>query len=315
MIATVTFNPSLDEWVTLRALRTGELNRANGFARYPGGKGINVSRVVHELGGRTVAYGLAAGIDGRLLRDLMRSLHIHHVFVDVAGTTRNNYKIISDHPRQLTEINTPGPAISRADLASLKRLVLERRSLPRLLVLSGSLPPGAPATTYRAWIAQAKQSRVPVVLDASGAAFRAGLGAKPWLIKPNRNEAAECLGRSISTLNEAVAAAVALQRKGPEIVALSLAEEGALLVYGNPIQVWHARAPKIKVNSAVGAGDSLVGGLVTGWLQGRPLQEAFKLGVACGTATALTPGTELCHRKDVLRIEKQVRLRRLRFMR
>ena len=127
MIATVTLNPSLDEWMRLPSLAVGKLNRAGDFVRYPGGKGINVSRVAHELGEPTIAYGLAGGADGRMLRGLMRQMDIRHVFVDVNGNTRNNYKILTETPRGLTEINTAGPRVTASELSLLKRLALGQK--------------------------------------------------------------------------------------------------------------------------------------------------------------------------------------------
>ena len=180
MIATVTLNPSLDEWMALDEVRVGELNRAAGFARYPGGKGLNVSRVVHELGGPTVAFGLAGGEDGTILRQLMNRLGIRHRFGTVEGSTRNNYKIRTRRPRALTEINLPGPAVSPATLRGLKRELLAHRPRPVCVALSGSLPPGAASTTYRDWIRTLRRAGVPSVLDASGGALRQGLAARPW---------------------------------------------------------------------------------------------------------------------------------------
>ena len=308
MIATVTLNPSLDEWVELPVLQLGRLNRASRITRYPGGKGINVSRVVHELGGRTVAFALAGGGDGAILSHWLRGLRLQHEFVTVAGSTRNNYKILAGSV--LTEINTAGPAASASALRTLRRRLL-RRPLPRCVVLSGSLPPGVPASIYRDWIRALTRLRVPTVLDASGAALRLGLSARPWLIKPNREEAEELVGRRLPNLPAAVRAVRALLGRGPQVVILSLGREGAVLgACGSP-EVWVGQPPSVRSRSAVGAGDSLVGGVVRAWVKGAGLREAFRWGLACGAATAMTPGTELCHRQDVERLLPRVRLRRV----
>jgi 1-phosphofructokinase family hexose kinase len=231
VVATVTLNPSLDEWVQLEVLRAGELNRAEHFARYPGGKGINVSRVIHELGGKTIAYGLSGGDDGRLLQNLLREIGIRHAFVAVGGATRNNYKLLTRRPRQLTEINTPGPRVSAKQLLRLKSLVCNRLPKPRLLVLSGSLPPGVLPGTYRGWISDARRRNIPAILDASGQALRKALSARPWLIKPNRQEAAECLAQHLDSMQQAIRGAAALRRMGPQAVVLSLGAQGALLCF------------------------------------------------------------------------------------
>lgn len=311
LIATITLNPSLDEWMQLSSLHMGRLNRATGFARYPGGKGINVSRVVHELGGHTVAFGLAGGEDGLILRELMNRLALPHRFIPVAGSTRNNYKILTDAPAGLTEINTAGPTVSRRALVTLQRALLAHRPLPAVAVCSGSLPPGVPATIYQQWIRLLRARDIPTVLDASGQALRYGIQGRPWCIKPNREESGELLGERLTTFARCVQGLQRLLRMGPRLVILSLRGEGALLGCAHTREVWHARPPVIRARSAVGAGDSLVGGFLTGWVRGQPLHEAFRLGVASGTATAMTPGTELCHRADVKRLVRRVALRRL----
>lgn len=309
MIATVTLNPSLDEWIHVPSLRVGALNRATGFARYPGGKGINVSRVIHELGGRTAAYALAGGMDGQLLRTLLKRLGIRCEFVPVAQSTRNNYKLQTDSPRAITELNTAGPAVSRAALQALRQRLL--RAGARCVVLSGSLPPGAPASIYRAWIAALRRLGIPAVLDASGEAMRLGVAARPWLIKPNRQEAEELLGRPLGGKREHLQALQRLLRLGAEVVILSLGAEGALMATASAPGIWWGRPPRVRAVSSVGAGDSLVGGFVWSWMRQPSLVEAFRWGVASGTATVMTPGTELCHRADVYRVRRRVAIRRL----
>jgi 1-phosphofructokinase len=287
MIATVTLNPSLDEWVELPDLTIGGLNRATSFVRYPGGKGINVSRVAHTLGARTVAYGLAGGEDGAILSQRLDALSIRHRFVPVNGQTRNNYKILAG--RTLTEINTAGPLVTSASLAELRRMLL-RRPRPRYVVLSGSLPPGAPASIYRDWILACRRLKIPTVLDASGPALRAGLRARPWMIKPNREEAQGALKRRLATTAQAQEAAMELLARGPQTVILSLGKAGAVLASRQLPGLWIATPPVVKTRSAVGAGDSLVAGFVTASTRGAPLPEAFRWGIACGAATAMTEG-------------------------
>ena len=307
MIATITLNPSLDEWVDLPSLRPGELSRAAQFPRYPGGKGVNVSRVIHELGGRSVAFALTGGEDGVIFSHLVHALGVRLEHVPVAGATRNNYKLRTAHPPGVTEINTAGPPVSSTALRALERRIARHRL--DCLVLSGSLPPRAPVGIYARWIRQFRGQGVPTVLDASGAAFRRGLAARPWLVKPNQQEAEEALGRRVRGLRGAAQAARALAQAGPRLVILSLGADGAVLADGR--RLWHARPPTVRVNSAVGAGDSLVGGFLAGWAAGRPLAEAFRLGVAAGAATTLTPGTELCHRADVRRLLPRVRMKKI----
>jgi len=311
MIVTVTLNPSLDEWIRLPSLRVGGLNRAAACARYPGGKGINVSRVVHELGGATFAYALAGGDDGHILCASMDRLGVPHrcVMVHGKGTTRTNYKIQIARPRSLTEVNTPGPPVAPRTLLKLQRMLLSHRPRPRCVVLSGSLPPGVPPTIYAQWMRRLHQQGLPTVLDASGSALRHGLRARPWLIKPNRQEAEELLGYRLTSARMVQRAAQQLAETRADMVLVSLGREGAVLATADG--VWRATAPAVRVDSPVGAGDSMIGGFVLSWARHRRLLEAFRLGVAAGSACAMTPGTELCHRADVVRLQSRVVIRRL----
>ena len=311
MIATVTLNPSLDEWMQLPALRIGALNRATGFARYPGGKGINVSRVIRELGGKTLAFALAGGEDGQILRHLMNRLAIPHEFVTVGASTRNNYQIRTTAPRALTEINTAGPRVSPVVLRALERRLFQHAPAPQYVVLSGSLPPGVSPRIYQRWILRLRRLNIPSVLDASGPALQHGLRAHPWLIKPNREEAQELLERRLTGRHSLVRAVRDLLRRGAVTAILSVGRDGALMASHALDGVWLAQSPMITVNSSVGAGDSLVGGFLVGWARRRSLLEALRLGVACGTATVMTPGTELCHRTDVRRILPRVTIHRV----
>ena len=311
MIATVTLNPSLDAWVELSALRVGALNRATGFCRSLGGKGINVSRVVQELGERPIAFGVAGGEDGLNLRQLMSRVHLRHEFVAIPGTTRSNYKVRTATHRAVTEINTSGPRVPRNALRILEHTLFDHRPTPHGMVFSGSLPPGVPVTIYQRWIRRARRASIPTILDASGQAFHEGLRARPWLIKPNRHEAEELLRCSLKSRVACVRAASELLRLGAEVVVLSLGAEGALIAGSVLDGLWFAAPPRVHVDSTVGAGDALIGGLLVGWLRHRSLLEAFRLGVACGAATAMTPGTELCHRATVRRLLPRVRLHRV----
>jgi len=309
-IATVTLNPSLDEWIRLEKLKPGTLNRATDFLRYPGGKGINVSRAVQVLGEPTLAFALAGGDDGVILKQGMQRLKVPCAFVEVRGTTRNNYKIIETKTQGLTEINSPGPRVRAEALRILEQRLCRAR--PRFLTLSGSLPPGVRPSIYRRWIKLIQKRGIPVVLDASGSALRQGVRARPWLIKPNRDEAQELLGKRIQTGAQMVQAALDLTRLGPEHAVLSLGAQGALFAVRRPQAVWRAFSPRIRVQSAVGAGDSLVAGFLVGCLRGLSLPDAFQLGVATGTATAVTPGTELCRIADVRSLRPRVRIQQLR---
>lgn len=310
-IVTVTLNPSLDEWIQLPAIRLGQLNRAASFLRYPGGKGLNVSRVLQELGGRTLAFGLAGGEDGEILRQLMSRLRLAWTFVPVAGSTRNNYKILTASPSTLTEINTAGPRIRRAEWEALFTRI--RRAAVRCdgVVLSGSLPPGAPQTLYGRWIRALHRLNVPTILDTSGKALAHGIRARPWLVKPNREETEALIGHRLMHRYHVVEAAQHVLQRGATLAILSLGGDGAVLAAQHPRGVWWARPPRVRVVSAVGAGDSLVGGFLFAWTRRYGLLESFRWGVAAGTAAVMTPGTALCRQADVVRLQRRIVIDRL----
>ncbi len=311
LIATLTLNPSLDEVYTVQRLDPHDLNRAEAMQRYPGGKGINVARVVHELGGATRAHGFAGGRDGQWLADAMDRLGVPHRFTRIDGTTRNNVKIVVCRPHREFQINTPGPRIAIAELRRLLRDMRVSDPSPAWWVFSGSVPPGVPPAIYRQLVAWAHQQRIPCVLDADGPALRAGLLAHPTCIKPNRAEAERLLGRRLRSLEAVGRAAHALARRGIEHVIISLGRAGAVLAARSTNDVWLARSPVVRVRSTIGAGDALVGGFLLALARGAAATEAFRHGVACGAACVMTSGTELCHRADVRRLLPRVRVRRL----
>ena len=316
MIVTVTLNPSLDEWVWVPRLAMGTLNRAVRFERYPGGKGINVARGLHELRVKTTAVALAGGNDGQVLGKLLMGQGIACRFVTIRGATRNNYSVQSSTPRAITQINAPGPQVARRDLQRLERLVHRLGAGSRGVVFSGSLPPGAPATTYARLLRAVRKDEVVTVLDASGASLRHGLSARPWLIKPNRHEAEELLGATLRTRREVVAAARELARRGPRCVVISMGDEGAVLAGASPPPdslsrikaggAFFAASPRVTTDSPVGSGDSLVAGLLAEWLRSRSFPQALRWGVACGAACAMTPGTSLFRRADAVRLLRRV---------
>jgi 1-phosphofructokinase family hexose kinase len=178
-------------------------------------------------------------------------------------------------------------------------------------VLSGSLPPGAPASLYARWVRVFRARGIRTVVDTSGAALREGLASRPWLLKPNRQEAEELLGHRVSSQRALVQAVRRLLARGADQVIVSLGKDGAFFGSATRPELWWARPPAVRVQSAVGAGDSLVAGFLMGWMRRQSPLEALRLGIARGAATAMTPGTELCRRVDVQRLLPRVTLRRI----
>jgi len=309
MIATVTLNPTLDRTVTVDGLILDEANRWTSLRRDPGGKGINVSRVIHELGGETIAYGFIGGFDGEEFKQLLKHQGVPFDFTYIQGEIRSNLIITDLKNRSQTRIDAPGPRISEKELADLTNKIRNIKPKPEFLVLSGSVPPGIPDDIYREFIAIARKQSIKTVLDSDNEWLKEGIKAKPDVIKPNAHETEELLGMKLENEAAVIRAVKALHAKGIEIVAISQGK-GAFIISDNN-EILKLLPPQVKVRSTVGAGDSAVAGLVMMLSQGASLEEAARLAVAAGTATALTPGVELCHRKDLEKMLPLVKVERL----
>jgi 6-phosphofructokinase 2 len=309
MIATVTFNPSLDKTVMVDGLVIDEANRWTNFSRYPGGKGINVSRVIHELGGDTIAYGFIGGFDGEVLKQLLQQQGVPFDFTPINGEIRSNFIITDLKTHRQTRIDAPGPLISKEELADLKSKIRDIKPKPEFLVLSGSVPPGIPVDIYRGFIEVAKKQGVKTLLDSDDEWLKEGIKAKPNVIKPNVHEAEELLEVKLKSEAAIVQAVKTLLAQGIEIVAIS--RGGGAFIISDGSEILKLMPPQVKVRSTVGAGDSAVAGLIMKLSQGAGLEEAACLAVAAGAATALTTGVELCHREDVERLLPLVKVERL----
>ena len=309
MIATVTLNPSLDRTVTVEELVLDEANRWTSLRRDPGGKGINVSRVIHELGGDTVAYGFIGGIDGETLKHLLQHQGVPFDFTQIKGEIRSNFIITVTASRHQTRIEAPGPHIMRHELQKLVQKVKHISPKPDYLVFAGSVPPAVPDDIYRQLIEAAKNNGIKTVLDSDNKWLKEGIKAKPNVIKPNVHEAEELLDKHLRSERAIVKALKLLVDGGIEVAVISRGKEG--LIAANGEKVIKAIPPEVEVRSTVGAGDSTIAGLVLKLNEGLDLDEACRWAAAAGTAATLTPGTELCRREDVERLLSKVKIKRL----
>lgn len=309
MIATVTLNPSLDKIVTVEELVVDEANRWTSLRRDPGGKGINVSRVVHELGGETIAYGFIGGIDGETLKHLLQQQGVPFDFTPIQGEIRSNFIITDLKTRRQTRIDAPGPHISGDELGKLIDKITHIEPKPDFLVFAGSVPPGVPDDIYRQLIEKAKKSGIKTVLDSDNKWLKEGIKAKPNVIKPNVHEAEELLETHLRDQAAIVKAVKALVNRGIDVAAISRGKDG--LIVANGEKILKVTPPQVEVRSTIGAGDSTIAGLVLKLSQGHGIEEASRWAAASGTAATLTPGTELCRREDVERLLPQVKVERL----
>lgn len=287
MIYTVTLNPAIDYVVRLAApMQAGAVNRAAGEDYVLGGKGINVSGVLAELGCSSVALGFVAGQTGVWLEAGLRAQGLQTDFIHLAqGMTRINVKVKDG---QETELNGIGPVIPDEAMQALQQKLAALQPQD-VLVLAGSVPASLPGNTYEVLLSGLRNKQVRTVVDASGALLAKVLPLTPFLIKPNREELAELVGRVLPDEEAVAQAARELQQQGARNVLVSMAGDGALLL-DETGALHRSAAPQGKVVNSVGAGDSMLAGFVAGFLQTGSYQEALRLGTACGSATAFSLG-------------------------
>lgn len=310
MIYTVTLNPALDKTVEIPGMALDTVNRITEMRTDPGGKGINVSKVIAKLGGESCAVGILGGESGKMLEKLLEGEPFATRFRFVEGQTRTNIKIIDREGHTNTDINEPGLTVTDADLDALLHELLAELRPGDIVVLAGSLPKGAPQDTYRTWTAACKKAGARVFLDADGALLAEGLKAAPYLIKPNDDELSRLAGKKLETLEELTAEGRRLLERGIERVVISLGGRGALyLRKGSTI---YAEGLRVPVGSTVGAGDSVVAALAYAEAQGLSEEEAVRLSTAAGAANVMCSGTQAAEREAVEALLPKVRFSRLR---
>lgn len=288
MIYTVTLNPALDRELVVPEIRFDEVLRASGWQIDFGGKGFNVSRLLANFGQTSTAMGFLGGDTGITMEKGIRALGIRADFVTVTGETRTNVSIRSYADSRYIKVNEPGPTITNADVTRLVDRIDEVAQPGDWWVLAGNLPPGCPARIYADIITIVQGRGGKAVLDTSGEALRLGCAAEPYLCKPNIIEAQGLM--SDDTLPPLDLAA-AVRGLGPQHIILSVGADGA--AYSGPADTFTARPPQIDEKNPIGAGDSMVGGLVFALQQGLDMREAVRWGIACGAATASREGTSI----------------------
>lgn len=299
MIYTLTFNPSLDYIVTVPKFTCGVVNRTSEEVIFPGGKGINVSMVLKNLGFENTALGFLAGFTGDELKRLVEQKGICAEFITAAeGMTRINVKLRSD---QETEINGQGPAISDADIKKLYDR-LEQLEEGDILVMAGSIPDVMPQTMYMDIMQYLQEKKLRIVVDATKDLLVNVLQYHPFLIKPNNHELGEIFHVTIKEKADVIQYAKKLQEMGARNVLISMAGDGAVLVAEDGT-IYQSEAPKGKVVNSVGAGDSMVAGFLAGYLEHGTYEKAFQMGVCTGSASAFSE--ELATKAQVLELLEQ----------
>ena len=306
-ILTITMNPALD--VSTSADKVWDMHklRCSAVHLHPGGGGINVSRVLQRLGASCLALYPAGGLNGEQLQRLLAQEQVPGHCITIEGETRENFTVHELSSGHDFRFVLPGPNVAPAEWQACLDWVSALDPLPPYVVASGSLPPGVPDDFYArlAWLAKARGSRL--VLDTSEAALAVALEEGVFLVKPSLRELHELTGRTLDTEQQWCEAAQQIVRSGQaQVVALSLGEDGALLVTAD--QTLRAPSLPVTVKSTIGAGDSFVGGLVWALNRGASLEEAFRYGMAAGAAAVLSAGTGLCQAADVDRLHREVKV-------
>ena len=290
MIITVTLNPAVDKTVTLPLFGVGKVNRIERMRMDPGGKGINVSKVIQSLGGESVAMGILGGAPGTYIRESLDGMGIEHDFLLVEEPTRTNIKIVDPELNTNTDINEPGCFISPQTLETVFKKVSRRVKPGDVVVLAGKTPPASDESIYGHWTQRLHDLGAVVYLDVDGPMLRLGVQALPDLIKPNHEEFSQLIGRDLRSFKEIARAAMALIELGTREIAISLGAEGVLFI--SRAHCVHAQGLKVPVRSTVGAGDATMAALAYGYAMGMPFEETAKLALASGAASVMCAGTE-----------------------
>ena len=294
MITTVCMNPSFDKTASVNRLTTGDVNRLYSVRVDVGGKGINVAIVLKRLGFDVRCIGCLGEENGELFLRMIKRDDISFDYLSVPGEVRTNLKLLDESQKVVTEFNEPGVGLEESQLADFEKLLAEKASDSEYVVLSGRLPAGCPENTYQRCMRAVNGKKV--VLDCAGDSLLYGINEKPYLIKPNLPEMEAIMRKELRTLRNVRDAAFNLIERGAQNVVVSMGKYGAMLV--NNDAALFAPALPVEARSTVGAGDSMVGGILAGLSCGAEIQEAFRYGVAAGAASVMTDGTQLVYKKD-----------------
>ncbi|MCI7732714.1 MAG: 1-phosphofructokinase [Solobacterium sp.] len=301
MIYTVTLNPSLDYIAECKDFTLGATNRTSSEIIYPGGKGINVSIVLSNLGDKTTALGFLAGFTGEHIDSLIKDMGISSRMIRLdEGMSRINLKLKS---KEETELNGMGPNISIIDIARLYQK-LESITEDDILVLAGSIPPSVSEGLYSDIMERLKETKIKIVVDATKDLLMNVLDKKPFLIKPNIHELGELFNVKLDSADEALPYALKLKEMGAVNVIISMGKDGAMMVdeYGNSYTM---NSPEGKLVNSVGAGDSLVAGFLHKYLETGNYEEAFRYGVCTGSASAFS--SALATKEEVEKLYREIK--------
>ncbi|MER6347603.1 1-phosphofructokinase family hexose kinase [Streptomyces sp. NPDC001595] len=283
MILTVTLNTALDLTYRVRSLRPHTTHRVTDVTERPGGKGVNVARVLAALGHQVAVAGFVGGGTGRTVRDLLTTAPgVTDALVPTGGATRRTVAVVDEQTGDTTQLNEPGPVITPAEWTAFQEVYEDLLASAAAVALCGSLPPGVPVGAYAGLIRTARAAGVPVLLDTSGEPLRRAIAARPDIVKPNADELAELTGS-----HEPLRATQDARRRGARAVVASLGRDGLLAV--TPEGRWRSAPPRRAHGNPTGAGDSAVAGLLSGLVEHLPWPDRLARATALSAATVLAP--------------------------
>ncbi len=309
MIYTVTLNPALDKTLQVSQFAVDRVNRVKALQLDPGGKGINVSKVLHALGQPSMALGFLGGETGDSIARRLAAMGIQYDFVRINGETRTNLKIVDPQSGTYTDINEPGPVVTAGELAKLEESLFARLQPGDRVVLAGRAPAGVPGNLPSRWGARCKQAGTLLYADLEGALLADVLAAGPQLVKPNEVELCQLAGKTISTVEGFAAAAQTLQRQGCAQVVVSLGARGALFVAQEG--TYYAPGLAVAVQSTVGAGDAMVAALCDGAQRRLPFCEQARWAMAVSAAKVMQPGSAPPTMQQAKALLPQVKLQQI----
>ena len=309
MIITVTLNPALDKTVILPGFAVNTVNRVSATRLDPGGKGINVSKVVKALGGKTLALGVLGGAAGGYIQAAMDKMELPNDMVLTGEITRTNLKIIDPLLQTNTDINEPGGPVSEETLDAVWHKLTKAVKPGDTVVLAGKNPPGMPDSRLADWVTRLHGMKVYTCVDTVGEPMQQAIAAQPDIIKPNREELAEIAGRRMVTDDDVLTAARELVGRGVGLVTASLGADGAIFVTRN--QAFRGYAPKVSVVAVAGAGDAMMAALTHYSASGCSLEETARRSIAVSVASVMCSGSEAPELNMILPLIDQVRLEKL----
>ncbi len=296
-IITLTMNPVVDKDTTVAGIKPNTKLRCVSPTYYAGGGGINVSRAIKKLGGESLCMYMAGGPTGSHLQELVSKENIDQEVISIEGWTRDNLSVTDTITNLQYRFGVPGPNVKKKEWQQVLTLLEEHIQKEDYLVASGKLPPGVPTDFYVKVSEITNKKDARLVLDTSGVALLPSMKAKIYMMKPNLGELSIICGVDfISAIELESLAKKFLEQNNCEVLVVSMGPKGALLATENVIE--HILAPTVLQKSTIGAGDSMVAGMVLSLLKGKSLSEMVKYGVACGTAATIHPGTQLCKKED-----------------